>query len=115
MPSKRAKSILVASAGWFLLLARPSSCSALPVDMGMAGPSYWTALQTGGGIISGTAPTTKTKSGKKKKVSATFAPHIDIMGNVGGSQGRQNQDNGAQIERDVDLGDNASEPFRCCA
>src|SRR5256885_13781145 len=113
MLSKRAKLILVAGAGWCLLLARPSSCSALPVDMGIAGPSYWTALQTGGGTISVTAPTTKTKSGKKKKltVRGTFTPHIAIMGNVGVAQGGQIQDNGAQFEGGLYLGDNASAQF----
>src|SRR5437763_7281980 len=113
MLSKRAKLILVAGAGWCLLLARPSSCFALPVDMGIAGPSYWTALQTGGGTISVTAPTTKTRSGKKKKhpVSATFAPHIAIMGNVAVAQGGQVLDSGDQFEGDLYLGDNASAQF----
>src|SRR2546430_4653130 len=96
MLSKRAKLILVAGAGWCLLLARPSSCFALPVDMGMAGPSYWAALQTGGGTINVAAPATKTKTGKKKKnnVSATSAPHIWVMGNVGVSPRGQGLDNG---------------------
>ena len=112
MVHRRAKLILIASAAWFLLSARPPGCLALPVDMGIAGPSYWTVVQTGGGTITVTPPVSK--SGKRKKSNrtvATSAPPIGIMGNVAVAQGGQISDSGDQFEGDLYLGDDASAQF----
>src|SRR5438552_3266233 len=102
MVHRRAKLILIASAAWFLLSARPPGCLALPVDMGIAGPSYWTVVQTGGGTITVTPPVSK--SGKRKRSNrtvATSAPPIGIMGNVAVAQGGQISDSGDQFEGDL--------------
>jgi hypothetical protein len=113
MFSKRAKLILVASAGCSLLLARPPGCFALPVDMGLAGSQYWTVLQTGGGTITLAQPVATTSKKKKKKTSTavTTASRVAIMGNVGLAQGGAIVDSGNQFQGDLYLSDNASAQF----
>ena len=48
---KGAKSTLICHAAVVLFLAMRSDCIALPVDLGVAGPKYWTVLETGTGTV----------------------------------------------------------------
>ena len=48
---KGAKSTLICHAAVVLFLAMRSDCIALPVDLGVAGPKYWTVLETGAGTV----------------------------------------------------------------
>jgi choice-of-anchor A domain-containing protein len=48
---KGAKSTLICHAAVVVFLAMRSDCIALPVDLGVAGPKYWTVLETGTGTV----------------------------------------------------------------
>ena len=111
MVSKRGKLISIAHLTLFVLFvfwASRTNCLALPVDMGIAGPSYWTVLETGTGTISQTQSTSK-KKGKKHTVLSTS--QVDLMGNVGITQKGQISDSGEQFAGDLYLGDTASAQF----
>ena len=94
-------------------LAAPTECVALPVDLGLAGPSYWTALVTGTGSITQSTSTTGSKKGRRGKhrtATAASAP-VAIAGNAGITQSGQISDSGGQFAGDLYLGDNASAQF----
>jgi len=48
---KGAKSTSICHAAVMVFLAMRSDCIALPVDLGAAGPKYWTVLETGTGTV----------------------------------------------------------------
>jgi hypothetical protein len=105
MISKRAKSILIASATIFVFLAIRNNCPALPVDLGAAGPAYWTVLETGAGTVSQSQSV-----GSKKRGASSTSSHGGVMGNVGIAQNSRISESGS-LRGNLYLGDNASAQF----
>jgi len=106
MSSKTGKLILIAHITLFAFLAIQTTCVALPVDLGSAGPGYWTVLEAG----SGTITQSQSLGGKKKKATLSNTQG-GIMGNVGVAQNGHISDTALQFNGDLYLGDNASAQF----
>jgi hypothetical protein len=91
-------------------LATAPECVALPVDLGLAGPSYWTVLETGTGSIIQSTSATGGKKGSHHTATAATAP-VAIAGNVGITQSGQISDSGGRFSGDLYMGDNSSAQF----
>ncbi len=79
-------------------LTAASSVSALPVNLGSAGPQNWGVLQVGDGTIT-------------QQQTSLSNPQGGIIGTVGIQQNGKLQGSGPQIVGDLYLGDNASAQF----
>src|SRR2546428_206044 len=106
MMRKTAKLVLIAHVTLFAFLATPKTCTALPVDLGTAGPGYWSVLEVGAGTVT----QSQSLAGRTKKV-ALSSPQGGITGNVGIAQNGHISGVGRQFNGDLYLGDNASAQF----
>ena len=76
------KRILVAFLTGFVFLATRNQCAALPVDLGAAGPQYWTVLETGAGTIA------QSQAPAQGRSRSGGARHSALSNSPGGIEGR---------------------------
>ena len=107
MTGKTGKLILIAPITLFASLAIQTTCIALPVDLGTAGPGYWSVLEVGSGTVS----ESQLLAGTKKRKVALSNLQGGIMGNVGVAQDGHISGTGPQFNGDLYLGNNASAQF----
>jgi Ice-binding-like len=112
--ANKGKQILTCQLAICVILATGKHCTALPVDLGAAGPDYWTVLETGTGVI--TQSTAVPASGRGKKHGANRATAVSgssrtVIGNVGVGEDGRLSSSGAQFQGDLYLGNNSSAQF----
>lgn len=110
MINNRVKTGLIATVTVCLFLIVRSDCTALPVDLGMAGPGHWTVLQTGTGTIAATQ-SQSAGSHKRKNQPALSAPQGGVVGNIGVGENGHLSNSGPQFSGDLYLGNDASAQF----
>jgi ice-binding like protein/putative adhesin len=101
--------ILIAGITVSVFFAAPSNCTALPVDLGMAGPGHWSVLEIGPGTVTTQSQSVSAK--KQKKHGASSTAQGGVSGNVGIGQNGRLTTGGSQFDGDLYLGDNASAQF----
>jgi hypothetical protein len=100
---------LIAVIAVLVFFAVPSDCTALPVDLGSAGPGHWTVLEIGPGTVTSQSQSVSPKKHKRQGASSTAQG--GVSGNVGIGQNGRLTTGGSQFNGDLYLGDNSSAQF----
>jgi choice-of-anchor A domain-containing protein len=111
--SLRLRLFLAIAVAIFPFLAFQYKCTALPVDLGMAGPEHWTVLEVGTGTVLNQSDSSGGSSGGKKHKNqpAASTSQGGVVGNIGIGQNGHFADSGPQLRGDLYLGNNASAQF----
>jgi hypothetical protein len=102
---------LIAVITVLVFFAVPSNCTALPVDLGTAGPGHWTVLEIGPGTVTSQSQSVSAKKQRRHHSASSSTAQGGISGNVGIGQNGRLTTGGSQFNGDLYLGDNASAQF----
>jgi Ice-binding-like len=110
---RNAKLILIWCFTICVISATAKNCTALPLDLGAAGPEYWTVLEVGSGTISQSQsqPSSRKKHGARTAAAAVSASQQVVTGNVGISQDGHLSSSGGQFQGDLYLGNDSAAQF----